>query len=528
MGRRRTFPHRTYDDAPYPNASQIAYFNQTLPERNGSDDWPLRSVKETILRSVAIHLATSASYGHLMSLQQISSSRKSGGWMLLLLAMLGFLLFPTLPIAQTMRRIRGALRLARKRRGRGMLSQLFVVSCLGVVLTSADGRTDNLRPHQKSYSIKWFGRMLLLLLLIVQYCGTIFLWIRRFRQVKGFCLWALDNRNLESVLGGLWAVLLCAGIRLVNTEWKDRRDHNGRLSDDEERGEETELGVLAPHGASMAGADASLAGDLRSRGSNIGRDEEVSRQSHTRSTKSKESHQKSRRTANLSALRKNVPTISELKDLTIRQYRNFRQFNVRLSKATLKYYPHELQWDFELAYVLHLAFYSYIPVHFSGYPGAQWAEPSRIGYEFAGIFFRDRLKDPLMRRIPSCGERCTASFEFLVESIFLCPLFVIVSHYLLTLFVSHKMFKSLPVHFQDVLRGVDFWLRSGRTVVSLFASLLMALPFVVQFNHFTIDVYWYKPAEEWLAAIIDKGDNYSTWQREMLWKDPISSSLYVI
>jgi hypothetical protein len=90
------------------------------------------------------------------------------------------------------------------------------------------------------------------------------------------------------------------------------------------------------------------------------------------------------------------------------------------------------------------------------------------------------------------------------------------------------MFKSLPVCFQDIVRGADFWLRSGRTVVSLFASLLMALPFVMQFNHFTVDVYWYTPAEQWLAAVPGKADSFSWWQREMLWKDPVSDSLFVI
>jgi hypothetical protein len=525
MARIRSFPHRTYDNTPYPNASQILLFQQIYPELNRSDEWPLRSVKETIVRSVATHIVTSASYGHLMSLQRVSSGR-SRGEILLLVAVVGFFLFPTLPVAQTMRRIRGAVGLVRKVRWRGV-SRLFVVSCLGVVVPSVSGRTDNLRPRQKRYDIRWFGRMLVLLLLVMQYCGTIFLWIRRFRQGKQNCLWALDSRNLEIVLGGLWAVFLSIGICLLNTVWKIGRDHNGRLSDNDEDDDEIELENLGSNGALMSGAiDASLAGDLRSRWSNMRRDD--GSQLHTRFTDPMERHPGPRRAANLSALQKNESAASKIKDFTTRQYRNFRQLNMRLSKATLKYYPHELQWDFELAYLLHLAFYCFIPVNFTGPLGPEWQKPRWMAYEFAGTFFHDRLQDPLVRVIPSCGDSCTAGFESLAEYIFLLPLVVIISHSLLCLFVSHNTFKSLPVYLQDSLRGVDFWLRSGRTVVSLFASLLMVLPFVMQFNHFTVDVYWFTPAEEWLAAVPGKADAYSWWQREMLWKDPISDSLYVI
>jgi len=124
---------------------------------------------------------------------------------------------------------------------------------------------------------------------------------------------------------------------------------------------------------------------------------------HTRFADPAERHPRRRRAANLSVLRKNVSTISKIKDFTTRQYRNFRQFNMRLSKATLKYYP-------------------------------------------------------LVRVIPSCGDNCLARFESLAEFIFLLPLLVAISHFLLCLFVSHNIFKNLLVYLQDLLRGADFCL----------------------------------------------------------------------
>jgi hypothetical protein len=459
--------------------------------------------------------------------------------MLPLLAMVGFFLFPTLPVAQTIRRIWGAVGFARME-GRGswrraIMSRWFLVSCLGVALPSVNGgrrRIDNnLRPRQKRYDMLWFGRMLVLLFLVAQYCGTIFLWIRRSRQQKLFCLWALDDRNLEVVLVGLWAVFLSIGISLLNTEWRMiGQDRGDRLeADDEEDNGQVELERVSTGPLIPGGMDGTVAGDLRSRWSNIRRHDRH-QLTHVHIAGPTERQLRLGHAANLSALRNHTATISKIKDFTTSQFRKFRQFNVRLSKAALKYYPHELQWDFELAYLLHLVFYCFIPVQFSGGLDLEWEGPSRMPYHFAATFFRDRLQGPLVKVIPSCDEGCLARFEFLAQSIFLLPVLVIIFHCLCLIVSSDlNMFKiPLPVYIQDLLRQADFWLRSGRTVFSLLASLLMVLPFVMQFNLFTADVYWYRPAEEWLRAIPGKADSFSRWQREMLWKDPISDSLYII
>lgn len=198
-----------------------------------------------------------------------------------MLAMIGFFLLPTLPVAQTIRRIWGAVEFARRdgrRRWRGaIMSRWFLGFCLGVVLPSVNkGRRRinyNLRPRQKGYDMLWFGRMQVLLFLVAQYCGTIFLWIRRFRQQKLFCLWALDDRNLEVVLVGLWAVFLSIGISLLNTEWRMMgQDQGGRLeADDEEDDDQVELERVSTGPLIPGGMDGMVAGDLRSWWSNIGR-----------------------------------------------------------------------------------------------------------------------------------------------------------------------------------------------------------------------------------------------------------------
>lgn len=375
--------------------------------------------------------------------------------------------------------------------------------------------------------------MLVLLLLVVQYCGTIFLWARRFRQRKTYCLWALDNRNLEIVLGGLWAVFLSIAISLLNTEWTVGRGHIGGLSDnddDDDDDDEIELGNPSNEASMVGGLDSSSGGNLRSRWSSNPRDDDSLRLDDTRFTDRSERHPRLRRADNLSAAhKKSSSTVSKIQNFTTTQYRTFRQFSARFSEATLKYYPHEMQWDFELAYVLHLAFYCFIPVHFSGILGPVRAKPERMAYEFAGTFFRDRLQSPLVRMIPSCGDDCLENFESLAKCIFLLPLLVIAIHSLLWLCVSHSnTFKNRPGSIQYILRGADFWLRSDRNVFSLFITLLMVLPFVYQVNHFTVDAYWFSGAEEWLALLPGKADTFSRWSREELWKDPISDSLYVI
>lgn len=66
---------------------------------------------------------------------------------------------------------------------------------------------DQLRRKRASYNALWLGRVVVLLSLTAQYCGTTVLFIRRAKQSYPILVWDLDIRNLGMALGGLTAVV---------------------------------------------------------------------------------------------------------------------------------------------------------------------------------------------------------------------------------------------------------------------------------------------------------------------------------
>src|SRR5947207_12470845 len=159
----------------------------------------VRSTKEMLVRSFAIQLVVTASYGHLLSLRNISNKASA----LLLLYVLGTVFFPTLPLAQLLRHFRSAI--ARACRDGTLVNRMrFNVSaCLGMYGTVShhDEETKpilnfefpRLRQTRRHYNILWIGRMFVLVALLAQLCGTIVLWVRRSYLYGGYYrLWGFD------------------------------------------------------------------------------------------------------------------------------------------------------------------------------------------------------------------------------------------------------------------------------------------------------------------------------------------------
>lgn len=461
-----------------------------------TDPSSLRSVKETLIRSFAIHFIAAATVGHLMTLQNFSHKRSAT----LLFCIIAFLLFPMLPLAQVLRQLRSTVALSFNRRRRGLT--FYASACCGMYTTKSEQtvetepiiKTDpeRIRRRRASYNALWLGRVVVLLALIVQYCGTAVLWLRRARRVISVRLWAIDTRNLEMALGGLTAVISSLVISLINTEWKieDQPSDNGvPLSDSPGEG-------TAPVAQDIITSSEAAAAD-RSVGSStdtINASQESAEKSHN---------------ANICAGA--MFWLSKAK----RFYTRFRALSLKASNTTLRIYPSELQWDLELAYLLRLLV-SVVIIPIDGFNGGLIHDPRyffmlrQMYYRFEESFFHAGIGLPW--RIPS---------TYFVMSLYLLPFVIILLHALLWLMASTRLIGFVPKTVGKMVAEVDFWFRSGRTVFSIPLSLLMLLPLYLQILFLKSD---FEATDRFKSYMVTMG-----WSdMGALWKDPLADQLYII
>lgn len=112
----------------------------------------LRSIPEMGIRTFAIHIACSASFGHLLSLRNFSRGRSA----LLLLYVVGFVLFPTMPLAQLLRQIRSAISALFLKHRPNRSVRYYASACLGmhsIPLENSDkgGAVVDADPSQLRY-----------------------------------------------------------------------------------------------------------------------------------------------------------------------------------------------------------------------------------------------------------------------------------------------------------------------------------------------------------------------------------------
>lgn len=192
----------------------------------GEDGGSPRTLRETLLRSLGVHVISVASYGHLMSMQGVTCAGSTRTAALLVV----FFFFPELAIAQLILRTANAIaQVPWKRR---IHLRYWIARCLGTHVSVSgspvplsDVNADQVRSVRQKYNLIWFSRCAVLTLLLVQYVGSVGLWYR-------FC-WVWERyvvdahilaRNYHMALGGLVAVFNSILIASSNLQWQHIAD----------------------------------------------------------------------------------------------------------------------------------------------------------------------------------------------------------------------------------------------------------------------------------------------------------------
>jgi hypothetical protein len=219
----------------------------------------LRSVGETLIRPFALQFAAVATVGHLLSLRNSPYKRSTT----LLLYMAEFLLFPMLPLAQLLRQLRSAIALSFDGRRRGVTfyasacCRMYIVKSGQAVDAEPIIEIDPLKIQRKRalYDVLWLGRIVVLLALVVQYCGVV---VPSFRRQNYYRAkeWQIDIRNLVIALTGLIALISSLAISLINTEWKIESEPPGNEIHLPERSREV-TGLAAGDASEAATTDRS-------------------------------------------------------------------------------------------------------------------------------------------------------------------------------------------------------------------------------------------------------------------------------
>jgi hypothetical protein len=200
-----------------------------------------RTLKEVVIRSLAVHIISLSAYGHLMSLQGVTSAYHRESWRLVVM-LLAFFLMPELAVVQLISRTcYGVVRWFRNRQ-HPFYSWYYVAMSLGCYTSESSARDDlatlhsinpkNLRYERKSYDIMWLGRLIVLLILLVQGLGSLGIWYRSYLVYSDY--WNtfihFDIQNFRMVLGGFAVVVNSILITLTNLKWYHEPAEDVQLS----------------------------------------------------------------------------------------------------------------------------------------------------------------------------------------------------------------------------------------------------------------------------------------------------------
>jgi len=433
----------------------------------------VRGIEPTIIKSIALHLAAAAGFGHLSSLQNAPEKRQ----VRLLLYVAAFLLFPLLPIAQFLRRV--CLAMAARFRHRPLGITLCIGACCGMFATksgdsgerealAAIDRGVPIRRDREPYNLVWLGRVVVLLVLMVQYCGSIVLWCRRvWLPVR---VWAIDTRNLETALGGLMIVALSLAISILNTQWKTG---SSSLSED------------STHSATPT--------------DNINIATITTEHPNPIRTTPHPSGPAPQATSNIRRLRNLL-----LKRIT-GCYLRLRAISAKASDATLRVYPLELQWDIELAYLLKV----FITLFVIPFDHGNW-----------GFFHNPRFFFSVLHLIFVDAFYHAGYWGVEIRIFYLLPFVIILIHYVLRGAARTPLVRVIPAPILKMLAEIEFWFRTGRTFLSLPLFLLMFMPLYFQILFMKFDFEAVQRCRSYMTTL-----GWSDFGQ--LWSDPLADSLLV-
>jgi hypothetical protein len=215
--------------------------------------------------------------------------------------------------------------------------------------------------------------------------------------------------------------------------------------------------------------------------------------------------------------RSHVPHFIFRKDAK-HSYIRFRALSLGVSNAVLSIFPSELQWDLELAYVLHLLV-SLLAVPIDGFIPALVYNPKI----FFGLF---QIYDRITYGLRSAGSRYTSTEKWdhsrLLTASYYLPFILIILHFLFWAMAAIRIAKFIPKRFCKVVTEADFWLRSGRTIFSVpFILLMMLLPSLIQIIFIRRDF-------EVIRSVPDTMARMRWSDMGQLWKDPLEDQLWII
>ena len=194
-----------------------------LREILGENGGASRTAKEVILRSLSIQVVSLASYGHLMSLQGFTSSHPK----LTLLRLFIFIFYPGFPAVELL--IRTGTTIVQGSRRNFYPLQYWIAVWLGlsastsgkpVALKNFDAR--QVRQTRSRYNLAWFGRFLLLLLLLAQFSGSLSILYRSLFifTFRPNLFGVFDRQTFERIIGSLVVVIHTVLVSLLNLEWE--------------------------------------------------------------------------------------------------------------------------------------------------------------------------------------------------------------------------------------------------------------------------------------------------------------------
>lgn len=467
------------------------------------DSWPTRpyetkdpsatrGVVPTLIRSLAVHLTSAASFGHLLSLRNATDGKST----ILLVHIMAVLIFPLLPLVQLLRQLRFAMVLCLRKRRLDYRLSLSVICGMKAITSDGSDKPkplaeidrNCLRWTRASYNCLWLGRVAMLLALMAQYIGTILLWCRRASRASYVRVWQIDTRNLEMALGGLITVIFSLVISFLNTQWKEENEapyDNVSLS---------VIGQRSPHSRPQNAISAvdTFGHDLHVR--------EAGQQSWP-------AHASSRPNRPLAQVLQIYKSAKEL-------YVWFRALNARISNATTRIYPSDLQWDVELAYMLKV----FISITIIPFDSANPVVFHNLSNSFTAYLLYSRFIDAFYHAgyLPSKRPKTSD----LIVVLYLLPFVIILTHNLLWIIARSPMRRISPDSVQKMAAEVDFWFRKGRTCLSIPLSLLMLLPFYFQILFTVYDFEAIKLFQSYMFTM-GWGDLGN------LWNDPLAESLYI-
>lgn len=513
-------------------ASMAARYSGYLSKDNWYGD-PLstRGTRETLIRSIAIQVTATVAFGHLMSLRNLTRKRS----VILLLYATGSILFPTLAIAQLLRHVGFAATVAFSQRAVNKNWRYYVCICLGVHGTAAqDGnRTEaisqyppsRLRSSRSRYNILWCGRILVLLVLLVQFCGTMVLWLRRAYIYQGYYrLWALDNRNLEVVIGGTLVVFISAGILTINTNWEILDDQSSSTSLASSTQIQRSHQVSNSYAASATPA-AGLEPLIVVESETLAIDPPTQLLPLSFSISRRQTPDS--RFANPLFFRRMVFYLaSQSKSLSSQlwaAYSAFRIFNASLSQWLHRFYPSNLQWDIELAYLLHMTFYMFIAM------GGNTT--SNLGYGWQNL---RSLKALFAYSVASRYHHSTKVYwadtkeADVVLAFYFLPCFMLALHAGMWVLVQSPLSRYIPKWCKVFCAELDFWFRSGRTLLSILLSSIMLFTVYFQIQVIRANIEGLRLFEIWAARNPQYVLQPTTMETYRLWTDPWTNYMYII